>query len=85
MPAGGVLLDPEQPGFVGSYFLRGLVFFIFLFGALPGIAYGVGAGTIRSDKAVYRGMQTNMELVAGYIVVVFFIAQFIAIFGRIQS
>jgi aminobenzoyl-glutamate transport protein len=81
VPEGGFLQDPKQPGFVGSYFLRGLVFFIFLFGVLPGIAYGVGAWTIRSDKAVYRGMQANMELVAGYIVVVFFIAQFIAIFG----
>jgi aminobenzoyl-glutamate transport protein len=81
VPQGGFLQDPKQPGFVGSYFLRGLVFFIFLFGVLPGLAYGLGAGTIRADKDVYRGMQANMELVAGYIVVVFFIAQFIAIFG----
>jgi aminobenzoyl-glutamate transport protein len=81
VPEGGFLQDPKQPGFVGSFFLRGLVFFIFVFGLVPGVVYGVAAGTISSDNDVYRGMQKNMELVAGYIVVVFFIAQFVTIFG----
>ncbi len=81
VPDGGFLQDPKQPGFVGSFFLRGLVFFIFVFGLVPGVVYGVAAGTIRSDNDVYRGMQKNMEVVAGYIVVVFFIAQFVTIFG----
>lgn len=79
--AGGFLIDPERPGFVGSFFLRGLVFWIFLFGLLPGLAYGFAAGTIRRDADVYKGMQKNMELIAGYIVVVFFIAQFINLFA----
>jgi aminobenzoyl-glutamate transport protein len=61
--------------------VRGLVFFVFLFGVLPGLAYGLGAGTIRSDTDVYRGMQKTLELMAGYLVVVFFIAQFISLFG----
>jgi aminobenzoyl-glutamate transport protein len=79
--ADGFLIDPERPGFVGSFFLRGLVFWIFLFGLLPGLAYGIAAGTIRRDADVYKGMQKNMELIAGYIVVVFFIAQFINLFA----
>jgi len=62
-------------------FLQGLVFFIFLFGLVPGVVYGVLAGTIRSDADIYRGMQKNMEVMAGYIVVVFFIAQFISLFN----
>ena len=81
VPDGGFLQDPKQPGFVGSFFLRGLVFFIFVFGLVPGVVYGVAAGTIRSDNDVYRGMQKNMEVVAGYVVVVFFISQFVTIFG----
>jgi len=80
-PAGGYLLDPARPGFVGSYFVRGLVFFIFLFGLVPGLAYGWAAGTIRADRDVYRGMQKNMEVIAGYLVVVFFIAQFVNLFN----
>lgn len=81
VPANGFLQDPERPGFVGSFFLRGLVFWIFVFGLLPGIAYGVAAGTITRDADVYKGMQKNMEVIAGYIVVVCFIAQFINIFN----
>jgi aminobenzoyl-glutamate transport protein len=81
LPADGALQDPARPGFVGSYFVRGLVTFIFLLGVVPGLAYGVAAGTIRRDVDVYKGMAKNMELVAGYLVVVFFIAQFINVFN----
>jgi aminobenzoyl-glutamate transport protein len=81
VPADGFLQDPARPGFVGSYLLRGLVFFIFVFGLVPGLAYGIVAGTIRRDADVYRGMQKNMEVVAGYVVVVFFIAQFVTLFN----
>jgi aminobenzoyl-glutamate transport protein len=81
LPAKGFLRDPAEPAFVNSYFVRGLVFFIFLFGLLPGLAYGFAAGTIRNDAAVYKGMQKNLELLAGYIVVVFFIAQFMSLFS----
>jgi len=80
VPKNGFLLDPLRPGFVGSYFLRGLVFFVFIGGLIPGIAYGVGAGTIRRDRDVYQGMQKTLELVAGYMVVIFFIAQFVNFF-----
>jgi aminobenzoyl-glutamate transport protein len=80
LPADGFLQDPAKPGFTGSFFVRGLVFFIFLVGLVCGLAYGVTAGTIRRDADVYRGMQKNMELIAGYLVVVFFIAQFVNLF-----
>ncbi len=81
IPTDGFLQDPERPGFIGSYFLRALVFWIFVFGVVPGIVYGVVAGSITRDADIYRGMQKNMELVAGYIVVIFFIAQFVNIFA----
>ncbi len=81
LPEGGFLQDGARPGFIGSFFLRGLVFWIFVFGLVPGVVYGTVAGTITSDRDVYRGMANNMELVAGYIVIVFFIAQFVNIFN----
>ncbi len=81
LPAEGFLNDAKSPGFLGSFFLRGLVFWIFVFGLVPGIVYGVIAGTITSDRDIYAGMTKNMEVVAGYIVVVFFIAQFVNIFA----
>jgi aminobenzoyl-glutamate transport protein len=81
LPQGGFLQDPAKPGFIGSYFVKGLVFFIFLVGLVPGLAYGIAAGTIRSDRAIYEGMQKNMEVVAGYLVVIFFISQFVNLFN----
>ncbi|MCC6536034.1 MAG: AbgT family transporter, partial [Bryobacterales bacterium] len=81
LPAGGVLQDVAKPGFINSYFVRGLVFFIFVFGLLPALAYGIVAGTVRSENDVYKGMQKTMELAAPYLVVVFFIAQFVNLFA----
>jgi len=80
-PPLGFLLDAERPGFLGSYLVRGLVFWIFVFGLVPGLVYGIVAGTIRRDRDVYAGMAKNMEVVAGYIVAVFFIAQFVNLFA----
>jgi aminobenzoyl-glutamate transport protein len=37
----------------------------------------VVSGSIRRDRDVYVGMQKNMEVIAGYVVIVFFIAQFV--------
>ncbi len=81
VPADGFLQDPKRPGFIGSFFLRGLVTWIFVFGLVPGLVYGMVAGTIKRDVDVYRGMQKNMELIAGYTVIIFFIAQFVNLFA----
>jgi aminobenzoyl-glutamate transport protein len=81
LPAGGVLQDAAKPGFINSYFVRGLVFFIFVFGLLPALAFGIVTGSVRRDTDVYRGMQKTMELAAPYLVVVFFIAQFVNLFA----
>lgn len=81
VPADGVLRDPEKPAFVDSLLVRGLVFFLFIGGLVPGVVYGALAGTIRRDADVYKGMQENLALLASYMVVVFFIAQFVALFN----
>ncbi|MCC7002412.1 MAG: AbgT family transporter [Gemmatimonadaceae bacterium] len=80
-PADGVLRDPAKPGLIDSVLIRGLVFFLFAFGLLPGLAYGWRAGTIRRDRDVYKGMEQNIEVLASYIVVIFFIAQFVNLFN----
>lgn len=80
-PADGVLRDPARPALVDSVLIRGLVFFLFGFGLLPGLAYGWRAGTIRRDRDIYKGMEQNVEVLASYIVVIFFIAQFVNLFN----
>lgn len=54
-----------------------LLFFCFL---LPGIAFGLGAGTIRSDHDVAGMMGKTMADMGPYIVLAFFAAQFVAYF-----
>jgi len=65
-------------------FLNGIVALIFVAGALVGIAYGVGAGTIKSDSDVIKGMSKSMETLGSYLVLVFFAAQFVALFNWTQ-
>ena len=80
LPKNGFLLNPENGDFLTSPFMKGVVTFIFLFFALPGIAYGIGAKTIKSDNDVIKGMGKSMETMGTYIVLVFFAAQFVAYF-----
>lgn len=81
VPTDGFLRNPANPSFEQSVFMRGLVTVIFLFGLLPGLAYGVAAGTIRSDHQVMAGMTATMKSMASFIVLAFFAAQFIAYFN----
>jgi aminobenzoyl-glutamate transport protein len=80
LPEKGFLVNPKNPDFAASAFMVGLVTFIFLYGLLPGIAYGVAAGTIKSDHDVMTGMNGTMKSMASFIVLSFFAAQFIAYF-----
>ena len=77
---GGFLVDPKNPSFPASYFIRGLIFFIFFYGLVAGIAYGIGAGTIRNDHDVVDGMSASLATMGSYIVMAFFASQFLAYF-----
>jgi aminobenzoyl-glutamate transport protein len=76
-------IDPETGvrSVLRSPFMRGIVAFIFLGAAFAGISYGIGAGTIKSDSDVMRGMGKSMEALGLYIVLTFFAAQFVAYFN----
>ncbi|HBG94396.1 MAG TPA: aminobenzoyl-glutamate transporter [Chromatiaceae bacterium] len=47
-----------------------------------GLAYGIGAGTIRSDRDAVEMMSETMKTMGPYIVLAFFAAQFIACFDH---
>jgi aminobenzoyl-glutamate transport protein len=84
LPGSGFLLDPATGSLLTSPFLNGIVAIIFLYGVISGIAYGVGAGTIRNDSDVIHGMSRSMATLGGYLVLVFFAAQFVAFFNWTQ-
>jgi aminobenzoyl-glutamate transport protein len=81
VPETGVLRNPETGDLLDSPFLRGVVALIFVFFLVPGVAYGVAAGTFKSDRDVIDGMASAMSSLGLYIVLVFFAAQFVAFFG----
>ncbi len=67
---------------LGKNFLgAGLVPIIVLFFAIPGLAFGKSIGTIKNDTDVMDMLTKTFSGMAGYIVLVFFAAQFIAYFN----
>jgi aminobenzoyl-glutamate transport protein len=81
VPADGFLREPGTGSVLHSPFLKGIVALIFFYGVGLGVAYGWGAGTLRSDRDVIRGMSQQMSTLGGYMVLVFFAAQFVAFFN----
>jgi aminobenzoyl-glutamate transport protein len=55
-----------------------LIFFLFL---LPGIVFGYVSGSFKSTKDIIEGMTHAMHTMAYYLVIMFFIAQFVYAFG----
>ncbi|MBK8228344.1 MAG: AbgT family transporter [Flavobacteriales bacterium] len=82
IPENGFLRDPKTGEILHSPFMSGIVALIFLSASLAGIAYGIGAGTFKSDNDVMKGMAKSMETLGSYIVLVFFAAQFVAYFNE---
>jgi len=80
IPQTGFLRHPETGSVLHSPFMHGIVGFIFLGGLLSGLAYGIAAGTFRSDRDVIAGMRQAMESMGLFMVLVFFAAQFVANF-----
>ncbi|MGL5000641.1 MAG: AbgT family transporter [Cetobacterium sp.] len=76
-----ILLVPIYLALGKNFLGSGLVPIIVLFFALPGLAYGKSIGTIKNDSDVMDMLTKSMQGMSGYIILVFFAAQFIAYFG----
>jgi len=83
-PGSGFLRNPLNGDLLNSPFLQGIVALIFTYGVVTGVAYGIGAGTIRSDEDVVKGMGASMSTLGIYLVLTFFAAQFVAFFNWTQ-
>ena len=77
IPENGLLRDPVTGSILRSPFFSGIVVGLLLLFFVPGIIYGIIVKTIKSDKDVIKHMTNSMKGMAGYIVLVFFAAQFI--------
>jgi aminobenzoyl-glutamate transport protein len=82
MPGFTPLIDEtkEGPAQLQPFYTALIAAFMFLF-LLSGIAFGVGAGTVKSDKDVIEMMTDGIKMMAPYIVFAFFAAHFVAMFN----
>lgn len=66
----------------GAPLMQSIVPIIFIGFLIPGIAYGIAAGSIQTHRDVIAGMTKAMSGMGYYIVMAFFCAQFIYAFGQ---
>ena len=79
VPSNGLLrVEGDLNPFIGN----GLVPTIMLFFLIPGIAFGMAAGTIKSDKDIVHSMGKAMASMGGYLVLAFVASQFVAYFSH---
>jgi aminobenzoyl-glutamate transport protein len=82
LPPGAPLRDPETGAIIGNTpFMDSLIFIISLIFLVCGIAYGLGAETIKSSNEVISGVTKTFAGLSGLIFMLLMISQFIAIFN----
>ena len=81
-PSGAPLRDPATGDIIGNTpFMDSLLFIIALFFLVSGIAYGVGAGTVKSADDVIAAITKTFSGLGGLVLMFLMIAQFIAYFN----
>ncbi|MBT2686911.1 AbgT family transporter [Bacillus sp. ISL-47] len=82
LPENGILRNPETGSIIeGSPLMNGIVPLLTIFFLLPGLFYGLGAGTVKSSKDFGEMTGKAMSTMGPYIVLVFASAQFLAYFS----
>jgi aminobenzoyl-glutamate transport protein len=81
IPENGIFRDPETKSVLHSPFFNGIIIAILLMFFIPGLVYGLIVGSIKSDKDVAKYLGKSMSGMGGYIVLVFFAAQFVYFFN----
>ena len=81
LPPGAPLRNPETGALVGdSPFMNGLIVAITVLFLVTGVAYGIGARTIKSSVDVIKAMEKAVAGLGSLIFLLFIISQFIALF-----
>lgn len=80
IPENGVLRG-EGGSIIQSPFMSGIIFIMMLVFLIPGIVYGLVTKSIKNDKDIAQLMTSSLESMSGFIVLIFFAAQFVAFFN----
>lgn len=86
LPGSGLLLDMSEKAYINqlfgenAYFQEGFTFLISIMFLVMGIAYAIGAKTVKSDKDLVEKSSLYLKDVGYLVALIFFAAQFIAVF-----
>lgn len=81
MPSSSPFRNQTTGSLIGSPFFTGIIFFVFLSFAIPGIVYGYVLKVFNHSGDVIEAMAKGMRSMGMYLVIIFFAAQFIALFS----
>lgn len=88
LPYSGMLLDMKETTYLGqifgpnSYFQDGFTYLVSILFLFMGVAYGIGAKTIKNDKDVIEGAGKYFSKIGTIIILLFVASQFIAVFKK---
>ncbi len=86
LPLSGMLLDLNEEAYVNqlfgtnSYFHDGFTYMTAIYFALSGIAYGIGAKSIKNDKDIINNLVEKLKDIGLVVVMIFFASQLITVF-----
>ena len=86
LPYSGMLLDMEEDTYLGqlfgtnSYFQDGFTYMMALLLTLVGIAYGIGAKSIKNDKDIINGCKETFASMGEILMLIFVVSQFTSVF-----
>ena len=86
LPSSGILLDMTSKTYVdqlfgdNAYFQSSFTYMVAMFFILTGIAYGIGAKTIKSDKDLIEEASSKFKNIGSIILLMFMFSQFIAVY-----
>ena len=81
VPEGALLRNPKTGTILNSPLMRGIVPILFFFFLTVGLTFGIKSGKITNGNVAVKMMGESVKSLAGFMVMVFAIAQFIAAFG----
>lgn len=88
LPYSGLLLDMSEKTYLNqifgenAYFQDGFTYIISLFFGIAGIAYGIGAKSIKDDKDLFENVSKNFSKIGNIYLLIFVVSQFIAVYKK---
>lgn len=81
LPKSGILRNQQSGDILTqSPFIDSIVIIIALYFFFAGVFYGIGSGSVKSDKDLITSMETMVNTMGGYLILTFVASQFVSYF-----